>query len=135
MLKRIMGPLQPIFSSSASLPVFFGEQDSRTDSAAETEKMDSLTLEFNSNPFRAFIKEIEYLIETNPQEAFRLLNMTLHDSTYDAKAQTETLRAKMDDVIDRLAEGPVSVPSGPPVPPTPQLPRPPRPPQPPLPPI
>lgn len=103
-----MESLQPVFASSVSPSVFFGEQDKRTDSAAETGEVAALTLEFNSDPFKAFIKDVEYLIETNPQEAFRLLSLTLQNNTFSAKAQTEKLIAKIDNVIERLAEKPMT---------------------------
>jgi N-methylhydantoinase B/oxoprolinase/acetone carboxylase alpha subunit len=64
--------------------------------------VEHLTLEFNSNPFRQFIKELETLMETDPAEAVRLIDLALNDKVFDTKAQVGTLSNKREEILEIL---------------------------------
>ena len=92
--------LNSAFSQAVSHPDINNPEDqenqSKNQSDSAADGIDSLTLEFKDNPFASFIRELESLIERDPKEAFRLLQMVVSDKLFDKKQQMELLSEKLD---------------------------------------
>lgn len=73
---------------------------------SEASAIDSLTLEFQESPFKSFLKEIEFLIETNPKQAMYLLSLATSEKIFDKAPQFEKLQEKMDEVKSLLQKAP-----------------------------
>jgi hypothetical protein len=102
-----MEALSTEFTRSAFFSDFVQGGDSSTDSEisetdAGTVDVASLSLHFNSSPFKDFIRKVNFLIETDPKEAERVLRTAISDRYFDNKVEKELLNTKLDKVADQV---------------------------------
>lgn len=87
-----------------ALPPALAQENHESDTNSDADQIDHLTCEYQDNPFASFIKQLELLTKTDPQEALRVLKLAITDRIFNQKAQMETLSEKLDNVIELVQE-------------------------------
>lgn len=82
------------------LPAWMAQQES--DTASDADDAGHFTLEYQSNPFASFIKEIEYLIENDPAQALRLMQFAVMEGLFDLPEQAQKLHSAMEETTEIL---------------------------------
>lgn len=72
-----MSGLKSEFTKHAAFSAAINGAAHQTDTQSDADSMDVLTFEYEDNPFTSFIKKLETLMETDPQEALRLIRLRL----------------------------------------------------------
>lgn len=91
--------LKDEFTKHAPLPVAH-DNARRSDTQSDAEGMDVLTFEYEDNPFTSFMKKLETLMETDPQEALRLIRLAIADEVFERKSQLKKLSETLDEALD-----------------------------------
>lgn len=94
--------LQNEFMKAVLSPDTLYNQESSSESDSSADGIGHFTLEYHDNPFTSFVRKLEQLIESDPQEAYRLLQMAVSDKLFSKKRQMEILSEKLDAVLDVL---------------------------------
>jgi predicted ATP-grasp superfamily ATP-dependent carboligase len=92
-----MASLTPVFNHASGALYAISKQAVSAHESTSGEQ-EALTLEFNEHPFRAFIKELELLTKTDPQEALRLIELAIMDQVFDKKMQLEKLQVTKEEI-------------------------------------
>lgn len=96
--------LQDEFIKHARLPSVIDGATQQTDTQSDADSMDVLTFEYEDNPFTSFMKQLETLMETDPQEALRLVKLAIADDVFERKAQIKKLTEVLDEAIDLVQQ-------------------------------
>lgn len=95
-----MSGLKSEFTKHAAFSAAINGAAHQTDTQSDADSMDVLTFEYEDNPFTSFIKKLETLMETDPQEALRLIRLAIADEVFERKSQLKKLSETLDEATE-----------------------------------
>lgn len=98
-----MSPLTPEFMRHAAS--LFREQAAGNDSATEADTGGVLMLEMRDNPHASLMRQLERLIDRDPEDALRMAQTALADWGFEGRME-ERLKKKISQIIDLVHNDP-----------------------------